>query len=242
MTGPHDSDHGYGPPPQQPPHRPTERLPPQQPPSQQQPQPPQQPEPHGHDDPGAGGQPGPDSQTGPAPDAPETVREAWLFWLIAAALALIGAVVNAFTTSLPDLPGDVRSQLESTVEQTTTDGGEPFVSAEAALQMTMALAAFFALILAAVTVWLAYRMRAGKLWARVTLDIAGILLLVFAVTAVIDVMRGDVSPATSSSPALTFISIAGTVLAGLCAGVAMWRNRSEEARDFYLRGNRGRRD
>src|SRR5699024_1792998 len=94
-----------------------------------------------------------------------------------------------------------------------------------------------AVVVAALTVWRAFRMRAGKGWARTLLDLAAIFLLVDAVSVVVGVF-GGMAIASSGGEVVTFVALSCRILAGLCAATAVWRQHTAESMQFTSGGPR----
>lgn len=170
----------------------------------------------------------------PTPEPPEHMRTAWVLWLAATGFALVGALVNALTSRLADLPSSTRDMFTDAAEQ----AGDA-ASVETLFRAATGLAAVVAILAAAVTVWLAFRLRAGKGWARMLLNIVGVFLVVDAVAVLVGVFSGSLE-AGSRGEAATFLVLSLQILAGLCAATAVWRQHSEDATTFLAGSARGR--
>ncbi|PAY24255.1 hypothetical protein CEY15_04505 [Dietzia natronolimnaea] len=170
----------------------------------------------------------PESPAGPVPD---DVHSAWGLWLAATAFALVGMLLNAATTRFGDLPPATRDAFRDAVET----AGSADISIEALFGVARGLGAVLAMVAAAVTVWLAFRLRAGKGWARTMLDIVAVFLVVDAVSVVISVF-GGVAVAGERGEIVTFLVISLQILAGLCAATAVWRQHTAEAMKFTTGG------
>ncbi|MGN0101052.1 MAG: hypothetical protein ACI39C_08945 [Dietzia sp.] len=181
---------------------------------------------------GSGGSAGPDEPAGPPP---EEIHTAWALWLTAAAFGLVGMLVNAATASFSDLPAATRDAFRDAV----ANAGDLDVSVESMFSISLAVGAVVALLAAAVTVWLAYRLRAGKGWARTMLDIVAVFLIVDAVSVIIGVF-GGVAVAGERGDVVSFLVIALQILAGLCAATAVWRQHTGEAMAFTTPGGGAR--
>lgn len=185
---------------------------------------------------GSSGDLAPAQHTAPAPPAepagppPEDVHTAWVLWLAATAFALVGMVLNALTSQFEDMPVATRDAVRDAAEK----AGDAAPSVDTVFGMAMMLGAGLAVLASAVTVWLAFRLRAGKGWARTMLDIVAIFLVVDAVAVVIGVFAGTPT-AGSRSEGLTFTIFCFQILAGLCAGTAVWRQHTVEAMKFTTR-------
>lgn len=177
----------------------------------------------------------PDSAADAPRDAPpEDVRTARVLWLVATGFALVGALLNALTSRLSDLPPATRGAVTDTAARS----GEA-VQVDALFRVAMGLGAVLAVVAAAVTVWLVTRLLAGRGWARTLLDIVGIFLVVDGVAVVIGVFSGTLEPG-SRGEALTFVVVSLQILAALCAGTAVWRQHTAEATAFLSGSRRGR--
>lgn len=163
----------------------------------------------------------------PAAPPPEEIHTAWVLWLAAAGFALVGMLLNSFTASFADLPVTTRDAFRDAIDS----AGNPDIKVEDMFSVALALGAVFALIAAAVTVWLAFRLRAGKGWARTMLDIVAIFLVVDAVSVVIGVF-GGVAMAGERGDIVSFIVFSLQILAGLCAATAVWRQHTAEAMKY----------
>lgn len=169
------------------------------------------------------------------PTPPEEITIAWTLWLAATVLALVGALINSATAKYGDLPAATRDA----VEQAVTDAGASGVTVEGAFTAALVLGAVFAVAAAAVTVWLAFRLRAGKGWARTMLNLVAVFLVVDAVSVVVGVFTG-VAAGGGRGDVLTFVVFSLQILAGLCAGTAVWRQHTAEATAFLVgTGGRG---
>ena len=171
----------------------------------------------------------PDPAAPPPPDdtprpPPREIHEAWVLWLTATGLALLGMMVNVATASLGDLPPATRDTFRDAVDA----AGTPDLSVDTVFATAMGVGAVLAVLLAAVTVWLAFRLRAGKGWARTMLDIVAIFLVIDAVSVVTGVF-GGVSMAGERGDVLSFVLFSLQILAGLCAATAVWRQHTADA-------------
>lgn len=171
----------------------------------------------------------------PAGPPPEEIHTAWVLWLAAAAFGLLGMLINSATASFGDLPTATRDAFRDAVANT----GSTDVSVESMFSIALAAGAVLALVVAAVTVWLAFRLRAGKGWARTMLDIVAIFLVVDAVSVVIGVF-GGVATAGERGDVVSFVVIALQILAGLCAAAAVWRQHKAEAIQYTTPGGGAR--
>lgn len=163
----------------------------------------------------------------PAAPPPEEIHNAWVLWLAAAGFALVGMLINSFTSSFADLPVATRDTFRDAIES----AGNPDINVENMFSVALALGAVFALLAAAVTVWLAFRLRAGKGWARTMLDIVAIFLVVDAVSVLVGVFAG-VAVAGERGEVISFIVFSLQILAGLCAATAVWRQHTAEAMKY----------
>lgn len=164
---------------------------------------------------------------GPAGPPPEEIHNAWVLWLAAAAFGLLGMLLNSATATFGDLPPATRDTFRDAVDS----AGTAEISVENLFSIALAAGAVLALVAAAVTVWLAFRLRAGKGWARTMLDIVAIFLIVDAVSVVIGVF-GGVATAGERGDVLSFVVFAFQILAGLCAATAVWRQHKAEAMEY----------
>lgn len=174
-----------------------------------------------------------DDDKPPAP--PEEIRTAWVLWLAATAFALVGMLLNSATARFGDLPPATRDAFRQAVDT----AGTVDISVESLFSIAQAVGAVLALLVAAVTVWLAFRLRAGKGWARTLLDIVAIFLVVDAVSVVIGVF-GGVAGTGERDDVLSFVVFSLQILAGLCAATAVWRQHTAESMEYTTR-DRGRR-
>lgn len=171
----------------------------------------------------------------PSSPPPEEIRAAWGLWLAAAVFALAGMLLNAATARLTDLPVATQGAFRDAVDNAgTTD-----ISIDSLFQLALAVGAVFALLAAALTVWLAFRLRAGRGWARTMLNLIAIFLVIDAVSVVIGVF-GGVAGAGDRDEVVSFVVVALQILAGLCAATAVWRQHTAEAL-AYTKGDRGTR-
>lgn len=179
---------------------------------------------------GPGGKAEPDRPSSPPP---EEIRAAWGLWLAAAVFALAGMLLNAATARLTDLPVATQGTFRDAVDNAgTTD-----ISIDSLFQLALAVGAVFALLAAALTVWLAFRLRAGRGWARTMLNLIAIFLVIDAVSVVIGVF-GGVAGAGERDEVVSFVVVALQILAGLCAATAVWRQHTAEAL-AYTKADRG---
>lgn len=175
----------------------------------------------------------PNEPTGPPP---EDVHTAWVLWLAATAFALVGMVLNALTSRFQDMPVSTRDAVRDAAE----NAGDAAPSIDTVFTMAMVLGSGLAVLAAAVTVWLAFRLRAGKGWARTMLNIVAIFLVVDAIAVVIGVFGGAATVGTRGE-GLTFTIYCFQILAGLCAVTAVWRQHTAEAMAFTSpEGQRGK--
>lgn len=176
-------------------------------------------------DPGAAGVAGPPGAGPPtaAGPPPEDIHTAWVFWLAATGFALVGMLLNVATASFNDLPAPTRDAIRESVESAGAD-----VSIQSLFDMALAAGGVLGVIAAVVTVWLAFRLRAGRGWARTLLDIAAIFLVVDAMSVMIGVLSG-IAVSGERGDVVTFVVYSLQILAGLCAGVAVWRQHRPEA-------------
>lgn len=169
----------------------------------------------------------------PAGPPSEDVHTAWVLWLAATGFALVGMLLNAATTRFGDLPVATRDAFRDAVET----AGTTEISVDTLFVAALVVGAVLAVLAAAVTVWLAFRLRAGKGWARTMLDIVAIFLVVDAVSVVIGVF-GGVAVAGQRGEATSFVVFSLQILAGLCAATAVWRQHTAEATAFTSGGAR----
>lgn len=170
----------------------------------------------------------------PPPPPPDEIRVAWQLWLAATVFALVGMLINAATARFGDLPPATRDAIRDAVDSAATDG----LTVEVLFTAAVIMGAVFALLAAAVTTWLAFRLRAGKGWARTMLDLVAIFLVVDAVSVVVGVF-GGVAVGGERGDVISFVVISFQILAGLCAGTAVWRQHTGEAMK-YTTNDRGR--
>ena len=171
---------------------------------------------------------------GRTPEPPEEIRTAWVLWLAATAFALLGMLLNSATARFGDLPQATREAFRDAVDTAGND-----IAVESMFSIALAVASVLALLAAAVTVWLAFRLRAGKGWARTLLDLVAIFLVVDAVSMVIGVFGGAAGTGERDD-VLSFAIYSLQILAGLCAATAVWRQHTTEAME-YTTGNGRRR-
>lgn len=174
---------------------------------------------------------------GPAGPPPEEIHTAWVLWLAAALFGVVGMLLNSATASFGDLPPATRDAFREAV----AGAGTADITVEGMFSIALAVGAVVALLAAAVTVWLAFRLRAGKGWARTMLDIVAIFLVVDAVSVVVGVF-GGVATAGERGDVVSFIVIALQILAGLCAATAVWRQHRAEAVKYTAPGGGARAD
>lgn len=158
---------------------------------------------------------------------PEEIRTAWVLWLAATTFALVGMLLNSATARFGDLPPATRDAFRQAVDT----AGTVDMSVESLFSIALAVGSVLALVAAAVTVWLAFRLRAGKGWARTILDIAAIFLVVDAVSVIIGVF-GGVAGTGERDDVLSFVVFSLQILAGLCAATAVWRQHTAEAMEY----------
>ena len=170
----------------------------------------------------------PDERPGPPP---EEIHTAWILWLAASAFGLIGMLINSATASFGDLPPATRDAFRDAVASAASAD----ITVESVFSIALAVGAVLALIAAAVAVWLAFQLRAGKGWARTMLDIVAIFLIVDAVSVIIGVF-GGVATAGERGEVVSFVVIAFQILAGLCAATAVWRQHRAEAMRYTTPG------
>ena len=164
---------------------------------------------------------------------PEEIRIAWVLWLAATGFALLGMLINTATARFVDLPVATRDGFRDAI----AGAGELDLSVEALFTATLMVGAVLAVLASVVTVWLAFRLRAGKGWARTMLDIVAIFLVVDAVSVVIGVF-GGVAVAGQRGEVVSFVVFSLQILAGLCAATAVWRQHTAEAMAFTTGGAR----
>src|SRR5699024_12667681 len=97
----------------------------------------------------------------------------------------------------------------------------------------MVIGAGLAVVVAALTVWLAFRMRAGKGWARTLLDLAAIFLLVDAVSVVVGVF-GGMAIASSGGEVVTFVTISCRIIDGMFASTEVCIKHDSEAMHILI--------
>ncbi|HJC28982.1 MAG TPA: hypothetical protein H9759_06265 [Candidatus Dietzia intestinipullorum] len=171
--------------------------------------------------------------TEPTPPPPDDIHTAWVLWMAAAGFALVGMLLNALTSRFEDMPAATRE----VVEDAAAEAGDAAPSIDGVFTAAMVIGAGLAVVVAALTVWLAFRMRAGKGWARTLLDLAAIFLLVDAVSVVVGVF-GGMAIASSGGEVVTFVALSCRILAGLCAATAVWRQHTAESMQFTSGGPR----
>ncbi len=164
---------------------------------------------------------------------PDDVHAAWVLWLAATGFALIGMLLNSATARFADLPVATRDGFRAAIE----NAGEAGLSVEALFTAALVVGAVLAVLASVVTVWLAFRLRAGRGWARTMLDIVAIFLVVDAVSVVIGVF-GGVAVAGQRGEIVSFAVFSLQILAGLCAATAVWRQHTAEAMAFTAGGVR----
>lgn len=178
--------------------------------------------------------------TGPAGDEPtgpppEEIHTAWVLWLAAAGFGLLGMLLNSLTATFADLPVATRDAFHDAVDTAGTAG----IAVEDMFSVALAVGAVIAVLAAAVTVWLAFRLRAGRGWARTMLDIVAIFLVVDAVSVLVGVF-GGAAVAGERGDAVSFAVFSLQILAGLCAGTAVWRQHTAEAMKYTSPNGGGR--
>lgn len=183
----------------------------------------------------SGDAPADDGAGGQATPPPENIHTAWVLWLAASAFGVVGMVLNALTTRFGDIPVATRDAIRDAAE----GAGESAPPVETLFTTAMTIGAGLALLAAAVTVWFAFRLRAGKGWARLMLDIVAIFLMVDGLSVVISVFGGLVE-ASSRGEIVTFVVFSCQILAALCAATAVWRQHSAEAMEYTGGGARAR--
>lgn len=169
----------------------------------------------------------------PAGPPPDDVHTAWVLWLAATAFALVGMLLNVATTRFGDLPVATRDAFRDGVDS----AGAAEMSVETLFTASLVVGAVLAVLVSAVTLWLAFRLRAGKGWSRTMLDIVAIFLVVDAVSVVIGVF-GGVAVAGQRGEAISFVVFSLQILAGLCAATAVWRQHTAEATAYTSGGAR----
>ena len=158
-----------------------------------------------------------------------------MLWLVASFFGVSGMVLNALTTQFGDIPVATRDAIRDAAD----GAGESAPPVETLFTGAMMVGAGLAVIAAAVTVWLAFRLRAGKGWARLMLNIIAIFLVVDGLAVVIGVF-GDMAETGSRGDVLTFVVFSCQILAGLCAATAVWLQHRPEATEYTGGGPRAR--
>ena len=161
------------------------------------------------------------------PETPHEIRESRILWVATALFSLVAGVLSFTTTSLDDLPPETRKTYTDVAAEGGVDVGQLMTTAQW-------IAALFAVLAAAVVLWLAARLARGRLWARTLLDLAGAFLVVQAVFVVVDVLGGATS-LPNRSDMLTFAISSLQIIAGLCAGVAVWRQHLAPSTGFLAK-------
>jgi hypothetical protein len=130
------------------------------------------------------------------------------------AVKLIFGVVALSVLSLVILfaqMGTIRDQVRA------ADAGLTDAQIDAAVTTTVVVAVFFGLVFAALYLWLAFMIRRGANWARITLTVLFILGILFGLVGI-----------TGNSPAISkVISVINLVLE-IAILVLMWRRESSE--------------
>lgn len=176
--------------------------------------------------------PGPDGSP-EAPDGngstppPEDIHIAWVLWLAAAAIGVVGKVLSAVTARFADYPQETRDVITEAVEQ----AGRDAPAVETIFTLATVVGAVLAVVAAVATVWFAFRLRAGRKWARLLLDLVSVFLIVDAVAVVIAVFGGT-AMGGSGGQVVSFVVISCQILAGLCAANAVWRQHTSAAVEY----------
>lgn len=158
---------------------------------------------------GGSGTPDPEETSGP----PANIVGAWQAWLVACGLQAVVGVVT-MVVSMMD-PGAVLSQAENgffTAQYAELTDSQLDSVAQSAAVVAMVLNLLFTLGF----VWLAFRMRAGRAWARLIL-VAGSIYL--AISAVL-LFFGGLPPGFDAAPTWLQLVFAGLTIGAACAAMA----------------------
>lgn len=143
--------------------------------------------------------PGPFEAPGPpAPSVPEELRTACRLWLVSIVVGVVGSVLSLLTT-----PGSLSDDLAA---QLGPEAGLSAAQVDGVVQVALVLAAVLALAVVALEVWLVFRMRAGRRWARTILLVLGTFSLVSALVAL---------PGADLAPAAVTLLQAGLLVAAI---------------------------
>lgn len=117
------------------------------------------------------------ARTGTTATRPKAVDNAFMLWMVGAALSLISLIV-AFTVGADEIDAAARESLEAQGGSFTEQDVENIANASKIIGVVIGLA-FIGLF-----VLFAYKMRAGRNWARITLSVLGGLSIVLTLIGV----------------------------------------------------------
>ena len=147
-------------------------------------------------------------------------------WVLAGVASIISYAANL-------LPGAYRVSVEE-FRQMAGGMADQFSDAQVSQMASISryLSVVFVVLVVVVLILIARQMRKGKNWARALLLVVGFVLVAQGVLALFALFSGGGAD-TGAEPMVQFITLTGTTLAGLFAGVAVWQMSTEEARKFF---------
>ncbi|MGQ0839272.1 hypothetical protein [Actinokineospora sp.] len=127
-----------------------------------------------------------DRSMGAAGVRPKSVDMAFNLWIANAALGLLGFIVTLAVG---------REAMRDTARTTLQDSGTRFTEADldAAVTAAMVFTGIVALLFVGLYVLFAFKMRAGRNWARITLAVLGTIGLVLGLLGVVQGGQGAVA-------------------------------------------------
>lgn len=145
---------------------------------------------------------------------PDSIIGAWQAWLVAWGLQALAAA-SMMVMNLRD-PGAVMNQAEGGGAFADTYADLTGAQMEGVAQAASVVALIITLLILGLFVWLTFRMRAGRAWARLILVAGSIYLAIGAIL----LLFGATTPVFESAPSWLQLIYGGLSIAAACAAIA----------------------
>lgn len=145
---------------------------------------------------------------------PESIIGAWQAWLVAWGIQALAAVAM-LVMNLRD-PGAVMNQADGGGSFADTYAELTGAQLEGVAMAASVVALVITWLILGLFVWLTFRMRAGRSWARLILVAGSIYLAIGAIL----LFFGTTSPVYQSSPSWLQLTYGGLSIAAACAAIA----------------------
>lgn len=159
-------------------------------------------------------------------EPPESVRTAYILWLIACVAVFASYATNLLPGAYNVSPAQLRDAIGPAAEQFT----DAQLNSLATVSRAVLVGGVAVVVVLLVLVVRA--MRKGARWARMVLQILGRVIALIGILAVLSLLLG-MAASSGVDPLIEFIALGANIVAGLCTGVAVWQLNTREARDFY---------